>query len=141
MISYESAKQRLALLWLSASGLMSLLLIVASLLGKFQVGEVDRTIVLWQWFLPTFVPTLSMIIAMYVADARKLPSDREVVRRFHYRVTMGLSLFYFLVVFLVYAVGAVSDTPNFRAFDVSNLFLAPLQGLVSASLAVFFFQR
>jgi hypothetical protein len=141
LIDFDHAKRRLVGIWLACAGLMVLVLVLASVLGKFRIDGTDRAMQVWQWFLPTFMPTLSVMVAVFVLDARKAAGRVWLVRRFFYRMTRNLSLFYFLIVFIVYASAALPEVPELRAFEVSNWFLPPLQGLVSASLGIFFLER
>ena len=44
------------------------------LVGQSQVGVFDSdTGAVWGWFLPTVMPTLSLIVGALVADYRKIP--------------------------------------------------------------------
>jgi hypothetical protein len=140
-LDFETCKRRLAVLWLLAAGFITTLLVLGSVLGKFQMDGVDKTMLAWQWFLPTLVPTLSVMVTMVVFDARRQSVKQWKVDAFYYRLTRNLSSFYFTIVFIVYAAVVLPDVPNMRAFDTSNWFLPPLQGLLSSSLGVFFLER
>ena len=57
----------LASIWFVGAGLCFIVLV-----GQSQVGIFDSdTGAVWGWFLPTVMPTLSLIVSALVADYRK----------------------------------------------------------------------
>ena len=139
-MSYESAKRRLGVAWLALGGTIFFLLLVQSIFDKY--GEQDSAA--WQWFLPTILPTLSLIVAVFVVDANEgVPSDKaRVIDAFYYRLSLGLSIAY-LVVVAVTLIGAsvVPDVPNMALLGRSQVWLAFIQGLATAAVGIFFIKK
>lgn len=137
----RAAKWRLATLWLSGSGVIALILVGQSLAGYYEPRSGDA----WAWFLPTVMPTLSLIVAVLAADYRA-PSAPDtqghVVEPKMLRLGIALSSLYLLLVALSILVQPfLSETAPLVLMQRSNLWLGPFQGLVAAVLGVFFQSR
>lgn len=135
-MNLQRAEWSLAILWLLASAVVLLILIGQSYGGLY----IDRLQDAWAWFLPTIMPTLSLIVGVLVAEGfRQTRKPRHLERRLFYLAT-GLSAAYLLLVTLsVLAAGLLSHrTPAPELLQRSNLWLGPVQGLVAASLGVVF---
>lgn len=143
-IPLEHARQRLGMLWFIGSGLIFVILIVQSLLNAF--GE--RTQGVWGWALPNFLPTLLLMMGVFAGSALldETESDKMLVRSFFYRLTWWLSIFHLSMVLLTMLVqpflpALQEGSDPMRTFDLSNLWLGPLQGLVGASVGALFFSK
>jgi hypothetical protein len=131
-------QRRIATVWLLGSGLIYLLVLVQTLFGYY--GDDAETA--WSWILPITLPTLSLIIGVMVAGARKRQKGRnDQVSEFVYRLALGLSLFYLSVVLLTLLVQPIVEVEPPDLMKQSNLWLAPLQGLVTASLGAFYISK
>lgn len=127
-------RRRLAILWLGGAGVVFVLLFLQSVLGRYGENVAKA----WGWFLPTVMPTLSLIIGVLaIAATRKAAGDKEV-DRFFYRLAFGLSAFYLLLVALTLLLQPFLPFAPLELMQQSNLWLGPLQGLVSAALGIFF---
>jgi hypothetical protein len=132
-LSAERARRRLGGLWLASALPLFLLLFVQGITGRY--GEhLDKA---WAWALPTVLPTCSLIVGVWFAD-RKRPRSEEPVGRFRFRVALGLSGFYLLLVWSTLLLQPFSRFPVLEMFRLSHLWLAPAQGLAAAALAAFF---
>ncbi|MBI5747828.1 MAG: hypothetical protein HZA00_01795 [Nitrospinae bacterium] len=134
----DKAKKHLAILWFGGSAGLSLLLIIQTILGHYadKYGEA------WSWFLPIVMPTLSLIIGVFVSDVLK--KDIEIEKRvdnFFYWLTISLSAVYILAVSLTLFLSPVSRYSSIELMKISNFWLGPLQGLVAGTLLVFFRQN
>ena len=133
-MSITQCKKRLSTLWLFASGILFIIILLQSFFGHFS----DKVKEAWSWFLPTVIPTLSLLIGVLVADALgERPPDKSI-DSFIFRLSFSLSLFYFSVVFLTIVVQPIVTAAPIEFLKQSNLWLAPIQGLVAASLGAFF---
>src|SRR3546814_11382141 len=65
-MTVASSKWMLAAIWLVGAGGVFLLLVAQSLLGRYEPATHE----VWGWFLPTVMPTLSLIVGVLVADRR-----------------------------------------------------------------------
>ena len=128
----------LAIVWFVGAGMVFALILVQTLFGKYA-GEEEKA---WGWFLPTVVPTLSLMIGVFVTDAREgVTADRRKTDAFVFRLALGLSLAYFLTVIVTVLVQPFTGMTALKLFDLSNLWLGPFQGLVAAALGAFFIGR
>ena len=137
----ESSKWILAAIWLIGAGSVFVLLVAQSLLGHYEPATQD----VWGWFLPTVMPTLSLIVGVLVADrrgdggkTRGKGADRPIDHLF-FRLSAGMSVLYLLLVALAVLIQPfLPQTAPLELMHRSNLWLGPLQGLTVAALGVFF---
>lgn len=129
-------QRRLALLWLPASAILFALLIAQSLFGKYG----DQSGKAWSWFLPTVLPTLSLIVGAVAYSARQ-EATTDTVEQFAYRLSIGLSVFYLALVAAVPLIQPLTSAQPFEVMESSKLWLAPLQGLLGLALGAFFVSR
>lgn len=133
-VPMERCQRTLATLWFVA-GVILLILLVVQTLGN-HYGDKDNEA--WGWLLPNLLPTLSLIIGALTADAFGGGQKSKQVDAFIYRLALAVSAIYLLMVLLpVIAQPFVSYSP-LDLLKRSNLWLGPLQGLVSATVGAFF---
>ncbi len=135
-ISWEKSKRRLAVLWFTGAGLIFLVLFIQSITGRYGEDVSEA----WAWFLPTIMPTLSLIIGVLVLDATGNGEKLQTVDRFFFRLSFSLSLIYLVAVSLTILLKPFSPSSAIELMKQSNLWLGPFQGLVSGSLGAFFFK-
>ncbi len=133
-IALSRAQHRLTIAWFAGSGFLFLLLLIQTLVGRYA----DKVNEAWSWLLPTFMPTLSLMIGVLVANSRKRESRDKTVDGFLYRLSLILSIAYLAVVSLTILFSPFSSYTPLELMKTSNLWLAPIQGLVSASIGAFF---
>jgi len=140
LVRLEVVRVRLAVVWLSAASVIFGTLILQSLLGHYQ----DRADEVWKWLLPAITPTLGLVISV-IGSSALLPSfSGAVVRKSFYRIALLLSIFYLVFIFLNIVIQPfISATidDQIKSFHTSNLWLAPLQGLVASALGVLFVSK
>ncbi len=128
-------KKSLAIIWFVGSGVIFMLIFLQTMFGKFS-GEEDKA---WGWFLPTVMPTLSLIIGVLVMDTRRgLMNIEKKIDPFLYRLAMSLSGVYFFVILASIIIQPFTSMTILNILERSNLWLGPLQGLVAASIGAFF---
>ena len=143
-VSLRLARSRLAMIWFPLSGLLFLLMVVQTNTGGFGTSEQAA----WGWALPNFLPTLALMGSALAANAMEPTESRKsIVRLFFFRLAFWLSLFYFLILFIIILAPAISQvvtgvaaTPEARlsAMERSNIFLGPLQGFVVGVIGALF---
>lgn len=133
-VSMQKSKKYLAAIWFAGGGAVFLIVLGQSFLGHYGT-DVEQV---WGWLLPTIMPTLSLIIGVIVADAKDKNAHKKTVDQFIYRLAFSLSLLYLLAVLLTILVQPISPIPPIELMKQSQLWLGPFQGLVSASIGVFF---
>ncbi|MCP4395743.1 MAG: hypothetical protein GY801_00320 [bacterium] len=147
LLRVEKARWRLAVTWFPCGGLIFLILIGQSIGGAYG-DQVQRA---WGWALPNFLPTLALMVSVFAADAlRPFTETATYVRKNFFYLAVGLSIFYILAILLslvaplfAYQVSDAPDliTARLELLEMSNIWLAPLQSLVVASLGVLFFLK
>lgn len=139
-VPMNKCKNILAVTWFICSCILFFVFLFQTIFGKYG----DYTTDAWGWFFPNLMPTLSLMSAVFVADALGKRVQIQTVDRFFFRLAFGLSSVYLLVVAITFfSLPFVSAKPQemVQFLRQSNLWLGPLQGLVSASIGVFFVKR
>lgn len=136
-VQMEKCKKKLSLLWFIGAGFLFLTLI-AQTIGKFYGTKADEA---WSWFLPTIMPTLSLIIGVFVIEATGKSEKKKSVDNFIYRLAFILSLVYLIIVALTIYISPFTSFTAFELMKTSNYWLGPLQGLVSAVIGIFFIKK
>jgi len=132
-----AAKRKIGLLWFLACGGLTIVVVIQSLLGHYGTAISD----VWSWYLPTVVPTLSLIVGVFVADAKRTSTQPASVDTFVFLLAIGFSTVYLCFVGLPILVEPFVDVPPLTLMKTSNLWLIPLQGMVIALLGVFFIKK
>ena len=138
-IPIANTKKQLTIIWFSGSGILFALLLLQTIFGKYGTEAKDA----WGLILPTFMPALSLIIGVLVSDATGSQDSEETatVDRFFFRLSCFLSIGYLLTVILTILLGPFAQLSLLELMKLSNLWLAPFQGLVTASLGAFFVSK
>jgi hypothetical protein len=134
MISTRTCKIRITTLWFIVGIALFLILVLQSILGKFGDNPEEA----WVWFLPTIMPTLSLIIGVLVLDATTASGTDKQIERFIFQLTFSLSVFYLAMVGITLFIQPFTSISPLKLMKLSNLWLGPLQGMVAAALGVFF---
>jgi hypothetical protein len=145
MTPLESARGWLAAIWFGGGAVFILILIGQSLGGMF--GEEMNKV--WAWAIPNILPTLSLMLSVFAAYAlmSQADVDQMKVRTTFYRIALGVSVFYLVVLVMVVVMApftAASGKIGKLPIDImhqSNFFLGPIQGLTAAVLAALFFSK
>lgn len=140
MIPMDQARMRLALLWLIGAGIIVTLVFAQTLLG----GLGWQTQAVWEWLLPTILPTVGTIISTLAATALLASSGDEIVHHSFLVLAEALSVFYLILLLLLIVLkGVISvDTPQWvQRLHQANLLLGPLQGFIATALGVIFLSK
>lgn len=130
----DSSQKRLATLWFLGAGFLFFLLLLQTMRGVYgdKAGEA------WSWLLPTFMPTLLLIVGAIVNKARLQNTQDTTVDRFMFIISFYLSIAYFIALILTFTLSQFSAQSPLTQLKLSNLYLTPIQGLVSLALGAFF---
>jgi hypothetical protein len=136
LLTLGSCKRRLATLWFGAFAILFLIVLVQSSFGHYGAQLEDA----WGWFLPTLLPTLSLMVGVLVVDVKTGSSRGRSAEPFAFRLAFGVSMFYLIIVLatLLLQPFAAPAGEAVKYLKVSNLWLAPIQGLATAALGAFF---
>jgi hypothetical protein len=130
-------KRYLAAVWFCGSGLTFFILMVQSLNGRYEGKEGE----VWGWFLPSVMPTLSLIAGVLVMDALGKGIQPLRADGFLFRLALGLSIAYLVTVLSTVLMQPFSVVLPLEMMKKSHLWLGPMQGLVAASLSAFFVNK
>ena len=135
-MTLSRSKWVLAVIWLVGAGLILMLMVGQSLFDVYGA----RTEEAWSWYLPTVMPSLSLILGVLVADFRAEKAGPGSRRKSGplLGLAVGVSIFYLAMVSLTLLVQPFLTTPPLELMQRSNLWLGPLQGLAAATLGAFF---
>ena len=101
--------------------------------------------------MPNFLPTLALMGSVFASQAID-PDDQtvSVVRVFFFRLAFWVSIFYFLILFIVILAPVVlqmagreaaTATTRLDAMSSSNIFLGPLQSFVVGIIGAMFIPK
>jgi hypothetical protein len=127
-------RRRLATVWFAGVGLIVGLQVFQTIFGQFG-SRADEA---WGWLLPNVIPTSSLMISVLVLETLGRGPHIQAADAFLYRLTMALCSVYLLLVIGALLLQPAAGVPPIDLMKQSNLWLGPIQGLVSAALAGFF---
>ena len=136
----DAAQKKLMILWFVLSGLLILLFMVLTILGRFE----DKSIKAWEWLSQNVVPTVTLMAgAMFSSIMR--PSSKTLIDRSLFRVTYGLSIFYLTTLYLTILLAPFAmiytHLSMIDLFEQSKLYLVIPQGIVSLTIGMFFYNK
>ena len=99
MLTIKESRKRLAIIWLSGSGILFFLLIAQTIFKHYGERAGDA----WSWFLPTIMPTLSLILGVLVLDSLDRSQVAGRADGFLYRLAAILSGLYLVTVGLTFS--------------------------------------
>ena len=134
-MTMQVCRKRLGITWIIGAMVLVIVLILQTMRGLYG----DKANEAWGWFIPTVFPTLALILAVLVSDFKKASvQQNRTVDLFMYRLTLGLSILYLLVVSSTILLRPLFSWAPLELMRLSNLWLGPLQGIVAAVIGVFF---
>jgi hypothetical protein len=136
-IEMARCKKGLGKLWLFGGGFIFLILLGQTIFGHYEEQAEEA----WHWFLPTVIPTLSLIVSAWVIEAKGKAVEQKPVSKRIYRGTWGLSAFYLFVILLSIIAQPYVSMLAVEWLNQSNLWLGPLQGLVVTATGIFFLKK
>jgi hypothetical protein len=136
-VSMDREKKRLAVIWFVGFAFLFCLVFVQSVRGVYG----DQWEKPWAWLLPSVMPTLSLILGVLVSDLTQQNRQDIQVDSFVPRMAAAFSIVYLLIVSLTILLQPFSRYSPLTLMNMSHLWLAPLQGLVSAVLGALFVRQ
>ncbi|MDB5116441.1 MAG: hypothetical protein JWQ79_1933 [Mucilaginibacter sp.] len=132
VINAKEARKKLTYLWFIICGLLLLIFIIQHLNGKFE----NYTAEAWMWISPNIFPFIGLVSGGYIID--KNEKAEKYVDRFYYKLSFFSSLFYFTIILLVIVTYPLSEKPILEHYKDSNLFLIPIQSIITGIIGIFF---
>ncbi len=133
-VSLGGAKRSLAIIWFVGFGIPFLIL----LLRTIRTDQRSQTDEMWNWFLPSVLPTLSLIIGVLVADLRKQPDLKKAADGSMFGFAFAMSLLYLAAVLITLVMSPLQPGAATDLLKRSHVYLGPTQGLTAGCLAAFF---
>lgn len=131
-------RRRLAIVWFAGSALALALFLAQTMGGKYG----DETAKAWGWFIPTVLPTLSLIIGVVTAQALQPDDPTVTVSSLSYRLSLWLSIVYLILVIATPLMEPIVQPENpLDFFNLTTVWLSPVQGLAGIALGAFFVSK
>jgi hypothetical protein len=92
----------------------------------------------WEWFLPSMMPSLTLVVTTYISSTQHEAASRREVDRSVITLAALLSAFYLAAILAALIYYPLRPSPQVEVLHSANLILGPLQGLVSAALGAVF---
>ena len=129
----QKCRKTILVVWLIGTGLLFVLLFIQSIFEHYGNDVPDA----WGWFTTSVMPTLSLILGVTIAEhgQQQLPKQ---VDRFSYLLVFWISVVYLVVALVTLLLEPISPLGSIGLLKRSNLWLGPLQGIVTASFGVLF---
>ncbi|HEX9106602.1 MAG TPA: hypothetical protein VF832_05230 [Longimicrobiales bacterium] len=132
----RACQHKLLILWCVMSALALVVVMIQTASGGVYASHASEV---FDWLLPTLVPTLSLMVGTVVADARAADSGASV-DAFTYRFVFWVSVAYLLLVMLALLMNAQSPDPV-GALRTLGKIVSGLYTVVGISLGAFFVTR
>ncbi len=138
-LDLDRARSLLARVWFIGSALPFGVLMIQSILGRYynpltKISQLDEV---WSWFIPTVVPTLSLLTGIIGASALGQQDERKVRKTF-LDLTLWLSATYLAVLSLTIFLEPFSPYEGADFFKITNFWITPIQGLTIAATGFLF---
>ena len=131
-LDLRNAQRALLIVWALGTLVPFLLLLAQTVGGKYG----DQSTKAWEWFIPTVLPTLTVIVGAYGATK---PVERKSVDRLAFSVAKWLSVFYLVLLSATLLLQPLAESSPLAFLEGSSgTWLAAVHGLVGVSLGAFF---
>lgn len=132
-MTVQSARKSISWLWFVV-GTSTLFLVAAqSIAGRFE----PRTSEVWEWLLPNLMPTLMLVVSVFTFSPVRNAGVRKVSTPFVIAAVV-MSIGYLLLVLSPFVLPPILGTGPMEVIGTTQLFIGPIQGIVSGILGVFF---
>ncbi|WP_289029858.1 hypothetical protein [uncultured Algoriphagus sp.] len=145
---FHLARKKLLIHWMIGSLVIFVTYFVIARMGRFGASESK----VWTWLFQFLLPPLSLMIGVLIVSVREEPSNQQV-DSFYFRLTMGMSYFFLLLIFLSAILvplihlqqntdlTVIEQSPLIDAFHSYDSVLIPIQGLSTLTLGIFFSKK
>jgi ABC-type uncharacterized transport system YnjBCD permease subunit len=127
-------QRNLLIAWLVGLSPALIIMIIRTVLGAYSGREND----VWAWFIPMFLPTLSLMIGAYSSSVLNDEIEAVTVDKFFFVISLWLTGFYLFLLTSVIVYQPFSSSPALETLSRSSIFLGVIQGMTSGCIGVFF---
>jgi hypothetical protein len=135
-IDLDHARNRLVLIWGIGAFAVLILVIIQSIVGRFE-GFAQE---FWGWFTPTIFPTLGLMFGVLGSSAFE-DDEGRTVKKFFFLAATVMSTGYLAVLLLTLMLEPLAGTHDMKFYNLANYWLAPVQALVVAAVGALFNSR
>jgi hypothetical protein len=128
----------LSLLWLTAVAPLILILILRQLGGFYDIPNTDPKDV-WTWVTQFVLPGVTLVAGAWTVTT-PASDKKKIGNPTGFWIAVGMSAFYFAVLYVVIASQAGSSQPWPETFKQSALYLGIIQGVVIGVVGKFFIE-
>ena len=133
-ITMGSCKRKLTILWFTGAGVLIFFVFFQMVFGRYGNNSQEA----WGWLFPNIMPSLVLMAGVLFNPEYIKETKSKKVDRFVYRLSYSISAAYLIIVALTIILDALVASAPFEIMKNANFLLGPSQGLVSASLGLFF---
>jgi hypothetical protein len=135
MLDIIKCKRKIAIIWGFFSLILYTIIFIQTLSGKHD-GYTNE---IWGWLLQSTLPTLTLTIGMITFDTYNPSSNENIsINKFTFYIASTLSIVYLSLILTIILYQPISGKPLWQLGSSSNIYLAPIQGLVSGVVGLFF---
>ena len=135
MLELIKCKRNITILW-GVSALLLYSIVFFQTLTDKHAGHINDV---WGWLLQCTLPTLSLMIGMINFETYNPTGAHNIpVNKFTYYIALILSGVYLILIFMIVLFQPISGKLLWELGKNSNIYLAPIQGLVSGVIGLFF---
>ena len=134
-INLSSCRVKLAVLWLSISAIIFIILFIQIILFQQYEGLEKQAV---EWFAMMLGSTNTLMVGVLAANALTPVKEIVTVDRAFFFITFGLSIFYLFIIVMCIIVQPIVDIKPIDILEKSKPFLLISQGIVSLALGAFF---
>ena len=134
-MNMRSARQTLTVVWFAGAACVFLVLLIQSFSGHYG----DNVQAAWGWYLPSIMPTLSLMVTAWFSDSDA--TGEKALDPFAYRGALVLSAAYLVVLMTTIFASPFTAMTDLQLMQLSHLWLAPIQSLVMLAVGYFFARK
>jgi hypothetical protein len=134
----DKCKNRLLTIWgFSFLGIF-IVLLVQSFAGKYG----DRHLEVTGWFVPLMLPTLLLMIGVFIADAKNEEQLKTTnANQTLFKIAEYGSIFYILLIYLVFFLEPFFSLSPFEMMTTAKPFLSIIDSVLTGLIGYFFVKK
>lgn len=147
-VNFSESRKKLVVHWLVVSAIIFVVYFIQARMGRYGANEGE----VWEWLFKYLTPPLTLMIGVLIVQFSNPSNDIEI-DSFYFRLALGMSYFFLIVLFLsAFLIPVIHLQQNrnlslteqktiIEAFNTYNNILLPLQGLSTLTLGIFFTKK
>jgi uncharacterized membrane protein SirB2 len=131
-IDSKEARKNITLWCFILSATLLLIFIIQTVNGKFE----DKSSDAWYWIAPNIFPFLGLVSGGYLLNKTEITNTTVDIS--YYRLSLYSAIFYYVILLITILSYPWSDNSILEHYRKANIYLAPIQSVVSGLLGLFF---